>query len=90
MKRALLVVALLPLIAGASCQRRVVIQYVPVEVVREVYVPVEADLTNPHVIAEGPLSACPDVAAQRRRELEACNADKAAIRGIQGQPVKEN
>lgn len=62
--------------------KRVVVQYVPVEVVREVYVPVPSELVAQHPIAEGPLSACPAVAAARKAEIEKCNADKAAIRGI--------
>lgn len=70
-------------IALAGCGgKRVVIEYVPVEVVREVYVPIPAELVAPHPVAEGPLSACPAVAAARRAELEKCNADKAAIRKI--------
>lgn len=41
-------------------------------------------LTAPHPVAEGPLSLCPWVASDRKRELEACNADKAAIRAQHG------
>lgn len=41
-------------------------------------------LTEPHPVAEGPLSLCPWVASDRKRELEACNADKAAIRSQHG------
>jgi hypothetical protein len=51
---------------------------------RIVYVPVPAELTQPHEVAEGPLSQCPLVANQRRQALEACNADKAAIAEIEG------
>ena len=51
---------------------------------RFVYVEVPAELTDPHPIAEGPLAHCPMVAAARKAELEQCNADKAAIRGIEG------
>lgn len=80
---------LLAVAALAGCQQRVVKEYVPVEVVRYIYAPVDPALTNPHPIAEGPVSACPDVARQRKRELEACNADKAGIRSIQNKPVAE-
>lgn len=86
MTRILLLVALATL---AGCKQRIVKEYVPVEVVRYVYTPVDPGLTNPHPVAEGPLSACPDVARQRKRELEACNADKASIRSIQNNPVGE-
>lgn len=77
-----LIVSALCLALTACGGKRVVIEYVPVEVVREVYVPIPAELVAPHPISEGPLSACPAVAAERRRELEKCNADKAAIRKI--------
>lgn len=86
MKAALAIVAL-ALLAG--CKTRVVTEYVTVEVERLRYVPVPAELTDPHPIAEGPRSACLDVAAQRAAELRACNADKAAIRGIDGGPAPD-
>lgn len=73
----------------AGCAPRVVKEYVTVEVERVRYVAVDPGLTNPHPIATGPLSACPDVAAQRREQLRLCNADKAAIRRIQGNPVPQ-
>lgn len=84
MGRLILVLAALAL---AGCTPRVVKEYVTVEVVRTVYVEVEPELTNPHPIVEGPPSACPDVARQRAAELQKCNADKAAIRGIEGGPA---
>lgn len=73
----------------AGCTPRVVKEYVTVEVERVKYVPVDPQFTNPHPIATGPLSACPDVAAQRREQLRLCNIDKAAIRRIQGNPVPQ-
>lgn len=57
---------------------------------RFVYVEVPAELTDPHPIAEGPLAHCPVVAAARRAELEQCNADKAAIRAIEGGTVPQD
>lgn len=71
-------------LALTACTPRVVKEYVTVEVVREVYAPIPADLTDGHTIIEGPPSACPDVAAHRAAELRKCNADKQAIRNIQG------
>jgi hypothetical protein len=64
----------------------------PVYITRPVYIdrvqqvvqPIPAELLQPHAIAEGLPSQCPSIAAQRRAELEACNADKAAIRAIAG------
>lgn len=53
---------------------------------RPVYVAIPAGLTNPHPVAEGPLAHCPMVAAARKAEIEACNADKAAIRSVQAGP----
>ena len=58
-----------------------------VEVPVKVYVPVPDDLTEPCPIAKGKLSEIPKVARARRASLESCNADKAAIRKIQGTPV---
>lgn len=60
-----------------------------VEVPVKIYVPVPADLTEPCPIAKGTLAEIPKVARARRQSLESCNADKAAIRKIQGTPVPE-
>ena len=57
---------------------------------RTVYVEVPAALTDAHPVADGPLSHCPVVAAARRTELLKCNADKAAIRKIEGGAVPED
>lgn len=54
---------------------------------RYIYVPIDSVLTGPETIAEGPLSMCPQVAAQRRAALERCNAKLAAIAGQQGTAV---
>lgn len=72
----------------AGCGRTIVEPRI-VYVDRTVYVEVEPELTNPHPIAEGPLSHCPVVAAARKTELLKCNADKAAIRAIEGGAVPE-
>lgn len=58
-----------------------------VQVPVKVYVPVPDDLTEPCPIAKGTLAEIPKVARARRQSLESCNADKAAIRKIQGTPV---
>src|SRR5690606_28509408 len=50
--------------------RGVIVKPKVVEVVREVYVRVPAELTDPLPIAEGPLSLCPMVAAERRKTIE--------------------
>lgn len=84
MARLILALAALAL---TGCVPKVVTKYVTVEVVREVYVPVPADLTDGHTILEGPPSSCPDIAAHRAAELRKCNADKQAIRNIQGGPA---
>jgi hypothetical protein len=75
-------------LALAGCGRTVVEPRI-VYVDRTVYVEVPAALTDAHPIAEGPLSHCPVVAAARRAELETCNADKAAIRRIEGGAVPD-
>lgn len=73
-------------LALVGCGRTVVEPRI-VYVDRPVYVAIDPEFTNPHPIAEGPLSHCPVVAAARRKELETCNADKAAIRRIEGGAV---
>lgn len=75
-------------LALAGCGRTVVEPRI-VYVDRYVYVEVPATLTDPHPIAEGPLAHCPVVAASRKAELEQCNADKSAIRAIEGGGVPE-
>lgn len=88
--RAMLAIALLALTACAST-----VEYVPVdrpvyiERVRNVVQPIPAELLQPHPIAVGPLSQCLDVAAQRRKEIEACNADKAGLRLTQPEASDE-
>lgn len=58
-------------------------------VVRYVYVPIDSVLTGPEFIAEGPLSMCPQVAAQRRAALERCNAKLGSIAAKQGTAAGE-
>lgn len=53
-----------------------------VELPVRVYVPVPAELTAPCDIATGARSEVFEVARKRRQALEACNADKAAIREL--------
>jgi hypothetical protein len=80
-------VAALALLALTACASTV--EYVPVdrpvyiERVRNVVAPLPAALLQPHPVAEGAPSQCLDVAAQRRAEIESCNADKAGLRLIQ-------
>ena len=73
----------------AGCGRTIVEPRI-VYVDRPVYVEVPAALTDAHPVADGPLSHCPVVAAARRTELLKCNADKAAIRKIEGGAVPED
>jgi hypothetical protein len=72
---------------GSSCTKpsAPVVEYVYVTK----YVSVEDALTQEHPIAEGPLSHCPAVANARKVELQKCNADKAAIRTIEGTDVPQ-
>ncbi|CBA14762.1 hypothetical protein [Xanthomonas albilineans] len=60
----------------------------PVEIVRRVYVPINPLLTTPEPVAEGPLSECPDVAAQRKAALKRANSHLQQIKQIQGTEVK--
>lgn len=68
--------------------RGVIVKPKVVEVVREVYVRVPAELTDPLPIAEGPLSLCPMVAAERRKTIEKANADRRAVRALSGTEAK--
>lgn len=53
------------------------------------YVPIDPALTTPcPVEPAAALSDAPRVARERRAALEACNAQLAAVRAIQGTPVK--
>lgn len=54
---------------------------------RYVYVPIDPDLTREELIAEGPLSQCPDIAASRKAALRRVNARLLEISAIQGTPV---
>jgi hypothetical protein len=76
--------ALLTLTACATPQVRYIDRVRFVDRVQQVVKPIDPELLQLHPIAEGPLSQCLSVAAQRRAELVKCNADKAAINGIAG------
>lgn len=74
----------LALLALTACtpEPLVITRPVYIDRVQQVVQPIPAELLQPHAIAEGMPSQCPSIAAQRRAELDACNADKAAIRAI--------
>lgn len=76
----------------AACARPEIIRVPgPVEYRDRIVIqPIAPDLLRPHPIAEGPLRECPAVASARRAEIQACNADKAAIREQQGLRDGEN
>lgn len=90
-----IVVMLVLLLAGCPQQARkpdlpgnVIVKPELVTVERKVYVQVPAELTDPLPIAEGPLSLCPLVAADRRKTIEKANADRRATRALSGTEVK--
>lgn len=56
---------------------------------RRVYVPIDPALTEPLAIAEGSITQCFDVAAQRRAALEVANARLREIAAIQGTEVED-
>ncbi len=55
---------------------------------RYVYVPIKAELTRTEPIAEGPLSQCPAVAADRKAALTRAYAQLVEIGQIQGTEVQ--
>lgn len=68
--------------------RGVIVQPKVVTVTRTEYVRVPAELTDPLPIAEGALSQCPMVAADRRKALEQANARFKSIRALSGTEAK--
>lgn len=76
----------LALLALTACtpEPLVITRPVYIDRVQQVVQPIDPELLQPHPIAEGLPSQCPRIAAQRRAELDACNADKAAMRAIAG------
>jgi hypothetical protein len=89
-------IAMVLIAALAACSRAskpdlpggVIVKPQVVTVTREVYVDVPAELTDPLPIAEGPLSQCPMVAAERKAQLERANADRKAVRALSGTRVE--
>lgn len=68
--------------------RGIIVQPKVVEVVRKEYVNVPPQFTDPLPIAEGPLSQCPMVAAERKKTLQKANADRKATRALSGTEAK--
>lgn len=96
MRASAIAIILLLVIALAGCNRTrkpdlpggVIVKPQVVTVTREVYVRVPAELTDPLPIAEGPLSQCPMVAAERKQLLLRANADRKATRALSGTEAK--
>lgn len=55
---------------------------------RIVYVPIPAVLTKAEPIAEGPITQCFAVAAERRAALQRCNAKLKQVDAVQGTEVE--
>lgn len=94
--RLFLIAVLVLLVAGCAgnttkpdIPRGVIVQPKVVEVVRTEYVRVPAELTDPLPVAEGPLSQCPLVAAERRKTIEKANADRRATRALSGTEARK-
>lgn len=98
MSRAHRILILLLLAAGlAGCNKvrkperpgqAVAIAPQPVVIVKRIYVPIPAALTQPEPVAEGPIAQCFDVAAQRRAALERANAKLRKTAAIEGTEVR--
>ena len=94
--RLFLIAVLALLVAGCAGKttkpdvpRGIIVQPKLVEVVRTEYVRVPAELTDPLPVAEGPLSLCPLVAADRRKTIEKANADRRATRALSGTEARK-
>lgn len=74
--------------AKPDIPRGIIVQPKLVEVTRTEYVRVPAELTDPLPVAEGPLSQCPMVAAERKKTLQKANADRKATRALSGTEAK--
>lgn len=70
------------LMLAGCCRNPEATRPVIVETERLVVQPIPAQLLRDHPVATGPLAECPQVAAARRTEIEACNADKGALRSM--------
>lgn len=96
MRLSAIAIAALLILALAGCDRvrkpdlpgGTVVMPKVVTVTREVYVRVPAELTDALPIAEGPLSQCPMVAADRKQQLLKANADRKAVRALSGTEAK--
>ena len=75
--------------AGRPCRPVVITEVVEVPDTRLIYVPIPPALTRPPAIAEGPPSACLEVAIARRGELERCVIQLDEIARIQGTRADE-
>ena len=92
----LLLIAILALLLAAcgdknrkpDVPRGVIVQPKVITVTRTEYVRVPAELTDPLPIAEGALSLCPVVAAERRKTIEQANARFKSIRALSGTEAK--
>jgi hypothetical protein len=89
--RLLILIACLALASCAGVKPMPEILHEPdlVEVEKRIFVPIDGALLVEHPITEGPIRACLAVAADRKAELAKCNADKRAIRAVQGSEVPD-
>lgn len=89
----LTLLVVLPLLGGATCQSKPSLPPATTAehtvTVRQVFVPVEARLTeHPEAVPEGPVSKALDVARERKALLLACWGQLDEIRAIEGTPVE--
>lgn len=96
MRRVLRLLIVAVALAAAGCANlckpdiRTVHEPQIVEIETRYFVPIDDALTTQHHVANGRISECLSIAASRGAELRKCNADKAAIREIQGKQKTEN
>jgi hypothetical protein len=70
-------------VAAVACAHKPLVKTEVVELPVTKFVPIDAKLLVPCVIATGPLSEVIDVARRRKESLETCNGQLDAIRKLQ-------
>lgn len=85
MRTVLVLIAVMFTSAFGSCTREAPPEVVEVKV--PYFVRIDPALVVQRPVAEGPLAQCPQVASDRKKELETCNSQLQQIGTVEGTPV---